>query len=339
MKAREIMTSDVVSVRPDDPRGAIAKLLIEKGISAVPVVDAEGAPVGMVSEGDLIGRDDSDREARRDWWLALLAEGEELNPEFLASLRAPERTARDLMSRPIITVGEETDVREIPQLLQAYRIKRVPVVRDGRITGIVSRADLLRSLTPQEPASPNAAHGTAAHGGGFLADAFAELDEHFAHLRHPDKPTPASPRPEPHDAVPEAPEFRHLVADFYRKELQHREEVSRAAAAERQRKVAELIEHHISDENWRTLLHQARQAAEDGQKEFMVLRFPSKLCSDGGRAINVAEPGWPATLRGEAGELYFRWEQSLKSHGFQLAARVLDFPGGKPGDIGLFLTW
>jgi hypothetical protein len=71
----------------------------------------------------------------------------------------------------------------------------------------------------------------------------------------------------------------------------------------------------------------------------MLLRFPSQLCSDGGRAINVTEPDWPATLRGEAAEIYLRWERHLKPHGFHLTARVLEFPGGMPGDIGLFLSW
>jgi hypothetical protein len=68
-------------------------------------------------------------------------------------------------------------------------------------------------------------------------------------------------------------------------------------------------------------------------------RFPSQLCSDRGRAINVSEPDWPATLCGEAAEIYLRWEHDLKPSGFHLAARVLDFPGGMPGDIGLFLVW
>ena len=76
----------------------------------MPVVDEAGAPIGMVSEGDLIGRDEADREARRDWWLTLLAEGETLNADFLASLRAPERRARDVMAAPVVTVGEETDI-------------------------------------------------------------------------------------------------------------------------------------------------------------------------------------------------------------------------------------
>ena len=103
--------------------------------------------------------------------------------------------------------------------------------------------------------------------------------------------------------------------------------------------MAELIDRHISDESWRGLVHQARQAAEHGEKEFMLLRFPTQLCSDGGRAVNVAEPGWPGTLRGEAAEIYLRWERDLKLHGFRLAASVLDFPDGVPGDLGLFLTW
>jgi len=70
-----------------------------------------------------------------------------------------------------------------------------------------------------------------------------------------------------------------------------------------------------------------------------MLRFPNQLCSDGGRAINIADPCWPAMLRGEAAELYLRWEQELKPEGFRLSAHVLDFPGGMPGDIGLFLVW
>ena len=146
MKAREIMNSAVVAVKPDAPISDIAKTLREHRISAVPVVDAAGSPLGMVSEGDLIGRDEADREARLDWWLTMLAEGEALNPEFLASIHAPERQARDVMTTPVVTVGEETEIDQIARLLSAHRIKRVPVLRGGRIVGIVSRADLVRAL-------------------------------------------------------------------------------------------------------------------------------------------------------------------------------------------------
>jgi CBS domain-containing protein len=153
MKARDVMTDAVVSVSPDATASQVSRLLLDNGISAVPVVDSDGAPLGMVSEGDLIGRSEAAREARRDWWLELLAEGETLNAEFMASLRTPERTVRDLMSAPVVTVGEETEVGEIARLLAANRIKRVPVVRDGRIIGIVSRADLLRTLAGPQPSS------------------------------------------------------------------------------------------------------------------------------------------------------------------------------------------
>ena len=96
------MTASVISVGPDLGIHDLAKLLLDKGISGVPVVDAGGKPIGMVSESDLIGRSGSDQEARRDRWLRLLAEGELLNPEFLASLHSPDRCARDIMASPIV---------------------------------------------------------------------------------------------------------------------------------------------------------------------------------------------------------------------------------------------
>jgi len=150
MKAGEIMTRDVVTAGPLATRREIAALLLKNGISALPIVDAAGTPIGMVSEGDLISRSDADREARRDWWLALLAEGEALSERFLASLRAPGRTAGEIMSTPVVTVEESADVEEIARLLASYRIKRVPIVRDRQIVGIVSRADVLRVLAAEE---------------------------------------------------------------------------------------------------------------------------------------------------------------------------------------------
>jgi CBS domain-containing protein len=334
MNARDVMTSAVVSVGPDTTTREVARILRDHGISAVPVVNADGAPSGMVSEGDLIGRDEAGREARRDWWLTLLADGGTLNADFVASLRTPERRARDVMTGPVVTVGEETEISEIARLLTAHRIKRVPVLHDGRIVGIVSRADLVRALAAEEP------RPTAASGGGRLAEALAGLDRRFLHRQHPaERPEPLQPPPRSDDAGPTVSDFRGLVADHEHQELQHRQELRHAAAEQRKDRVAELIDRHISDDSWRALLHAARRSAESGQKEFMLLRFPSQLCSDHGRAINVAEADWPATLRGEAAEIYLRWEHDLKPHGFHLAARLLDFPDGMPGDISLFLTW
>ena len=151
MNARDVMTKAVVSVHPDTPVREIARLLLDKGISAVPVVDNNGTPIGIVSEGDLIRRDQAAREARREWWLEILAEGEQLSPEFLAWLNSQKLAARAIMSAPVITVSEGTEVGEIARLLVARRIKRVPVVRDGRVIGIVAREDLLRTLGPSKP--------------------------------------------------------------------------------------------------------------------------------------------------------------------------------------------
>jgi CBS domain-containing protein len=149
LKAGEVMTTKVMTVRPNTSTRDIARLLLENHISAVPVLDGSGAPVGVVSKGDLIGRDDAAREAR-GWWLEMLAEGRSLSPDFLSSLRRPERNVSDIMSRPAVCVGEDTETSEIVRLLQSHRIKRVPVVRNGTLVGIISRENLLRALAMHE---------------------------------------------------------------------------------------------------------------------------------------------------------------------------------------------
>lgn len=160
MQAHEFMTKEPITVSPDTPTPEIARLLLAHNISAAPVVDDAETPIGIVSEGDLLGRGDADREARRDWWLMLLAEGEALHPDFLATLRNPQLTARQVMSAPVIRITETTEAPEIAHLLEEYRIKRVPVVREDRIVGIVSRADLLRVLAKDHPAQRHSGHSS-----------------------------------------------------------------------------------------------------------------------------------------------------------------------------------
>jgi hypothetical protein len=133
--------------------------------------------------------------------------------------------------------------------------------------------------------------------------------------------------------------FRGLVAGFEHQKAERRIEARHDAAEDRRERVEELIGLHVTDERWHSTIQHAREAAEHGAKEFLVLRFPGSLCTDGGRAVNAPLPAWPETLRGEAGEIYLRWKRDLKPSGFHLVARVLDFPGGMPGDIGLFLVW
>ena len=146
MNARDIMSKPVVSVDPDTPLREVARLLLDKGITAVPVLDDTGAPIGIVSEANLISPDQAAREAWRQSWLEIIAEGEPFAPELVGWLHSQNHSARAVMSAPVITVSEDTELGEIARVLVTHRIKRVPVVRDGRVTGIIARGDLLRVL-------------------------------------------------------------------------------------------------------------------------------------------------------------------------------------------------
>jgi CBS domain-containing protein len=150
MNVAEVMTRQAVTVGPTTSVRDVAKLLLERRISAVPVVDALGALLGIVSEGDLVRRGDVVRDERQSWWLQMLAEGEDLAPAFLAYARSGDRPVRDLMTREVVTVEETTPLPEVARLLEERRIKRVPVLRQGKLVGIVSRADLVRALTHGE---------------------------------------------------------------------------------------------------------------------------------------------------------------------------------------------
>jgi CBS domain-containing protein len=335
LRARDVMTAKVISVGPDEPTRAIAQRLLDNEISAVPVVNSDGTPIGIVSEGDLIGRSEAERLARRDWWLSLITDDQLRDDDLQARLQATDRTAWDVMTAPLVTVAEDTYVDQIAQLLTIHQIKRVPVLHDGRIVGIVSRADLLRVVAAggQLHATPKDKTSRP----GFLSSLFGGY--HTPAWQVAPVATPAEPLPKPGANRLAAGDFRHLVEDFQHGEVQHSDAARRAAAQQRRERTKELIDAHVFDEGWRQMLHRARAAAESGQTEYMPLQFPSQLCIDGGRAINVAEHGWPAMLRGEPAEIYLRWERELKPHGFALTARVLDFPGGKPGDVGLVLTW
>jgi len=333
MIAQDVMTDKVLSVTADTTLRQIAKILVENNISGVPVIDSTGLPIGMVTERDLIAQDaNSAQKAERKWWLTQLAEGEPLSPKFLAYLDSSERTAGDVMASPIVSVSETTELPEIARLFIEHRIKRLPVVRDGRMVGIISRADLVRQLA-QEPTQPS----TIASEEGFLSKAVTSLEDHF-NLPHPLAAT-TNKEEEQVKLVATAGAFSALVEDFdHLKAHQHVEE-QRAATEQRKLLVKDMTDHHIEDENWRHILLKAQAAAEAGQKELLLLRFPCELCSDGGRAINAPQADWPETLRGEAAEIYHLWERDLKPTGFHLIAQVLDFPGGIPGDIGLTLVW
>ena len=133
--------------------------------------------------------------------------------------------------------------------------------------------------------------------------------------------------------------FNSLLEAFQQVRIPLAGDNVRTAAEREHDKLKQLIEGHITNTGWRALMHKAREAAERGAHECLLLRFPSDACTDRGRALAVQEPGWSETLTGDAAAIYRRWQTDIAPRGFALTARILEFPGGMPGDAGLFLGW
>ena len=143
MYARDVMTMPVISVLGDTTVEEVARILLARRISAVPVIDANDRMIGIVSEGDLVRRAETDEEAPESWWLEDLADNDKRARSFA---RAKGRLAKDVMSTSVIVANEDDSVVEVARMLEQHKIKRVPVVRHGKLVGIVSRANLLQGL-------------------------------------------------------------------------------------------------------------------------------------------------------------------------------------------------
>lgn len=155
MKARDVMVSPVITVKPTSSVRDVAKTFLERRISAVPVVNDQGKVVGMISEGDLIHRSEAGTERQHSWWLDAFISDETLAAEYT---KAHSRTVADVMTRRVITAAPDTPLQEIAALLEKNSIKRVPIVRNGKLVGIVSRANLVQAVasakkTPKIPPS------------------------------------------------------------------------------------------------------------------------------------------------------------------------------------------
>ena len=148
----DVMTRDVITVAPDTPVEAVAKLLYEGQISGVPVLDDQGRVVGILSEGDLMAHTAAIGEDKpRSWWLRFFADTASRAEDYRKS---HGRTAADVMTKGPMTIGPDASLGEVAALLEKHRIKRLPVVDGGKLVGIVSRANLLRGLaTGEAPAS------------------------------------------------------------------------------------------------------------------------------------------------------------------------------------------
>ncbi|WP_223880629.1 CBS domain-containing protein [Roseococcus microcysteis] len=149
MTARDLMTPDVVTVPPETPVVAMAKLMADRGISAVPVLAADGALLGLVTEADLIRRlADEDVEHRPSWFASMFSSPGSQADRYA---RTHGAVARDVMTANVVAVGLDETAAHIAALMEEKKIRRVLVVEGGKLRGIVSRADLLRALvTPME---------------------------------------------------------------------------------------------------------------------------------------------------------------------------------------------
>jgi len=148
MKVSDIMTHPVITATSETTVGEAAALMLDRRISGLPVVDAAGAVVGIVTEGDLLRRAETGTERRRARWLEFL-----ITPGRLASeyAQAHGRRVGEVMTDTVLSVAPEDPVTDIVALMERRRIKRVPVVDRGRLVGIVSRANLMRALLRNLP--------------------------------------------------------------------------------------------------------------------------------------------------------------------------------------------
>jgi CBS domain-containing protein len=144
MKAKDIMTRTVATVAPGASVREAASLMTEKRVSGVPVVTSDGRVVGMLTASDLLHRVETGTEKRRSWFASFVS-----NPNQMARQYAKSHGLKvhEVMSRHVVSVHEDVSLSEVAEVLETNRMKRVPVVRDGALMGIISRGDLVRALS------------------------------------------------------------------------------------------------------------------------------------------------------------------------------------------------
>jgi CBS domain-containing protein len=151
MKVRDIMSPRVISVAPDASILAAIRLMLHNRISGLPVIDSTGALVGVVTEGDFLRRSETGTERKRPRWLQFLVGPGHLADEYV---HTHGRHVKDVMTAEPITIAEDAGLDEAVEVMESRRVKRLPVVRDGQVVGIVSRANLLHALVSLAIAAP-----------------------------------------------------------------------------------------------------------------------------------------------------------------------------------------
>ena len=163
MKAKDVMTLNVISIQPQAGVMQAVRILLQRRISGLPVVDETGRLVGMLSEGDLLRRVETGTQKIRPRWLEFL-----LGPGRLATeyVQTHSRKVEDVMTPDPITVTEDTSLEEVVKAMEKHRIKRVPVTSGDRLVGLISRANLLHALASvARSAGPSSADDVAVRNG------------------------------------------------------------------------------------------------------------------------------------------------------------------------------
>jgi len=152
MKASEVMTKRVISIASNASVAEAIRAMLKNHISGLPVVNRGGKLVGIISEGDLLHRQEIGTEIKRNAWLDAMFGPEQSANDYV---RAHGITVGEVMTRmPVITVNEDTSLDQVVHLMEHHRIKRVPVLHDGKVVGIISRANLLQVLASLHRAEP-----------------------------------------------------------------------------------------------------------------------------------------------------------------------------------------
>jgi CBS domain-containing protein len=151
MKAQDVMVRNVLTVGPDTSVADAVAMLVKHDISALPVVNPDDSLIGILSEADLLEREELGAEHHYPWWIESLMPASKLAERFA---KAHGKRVSDVMSTNVIFASEDTPVSEIAALLETHRIKRVPIINDGKIVGIVSRSNLMQALASCKLAEP-----------------------------------------------------------------------------------------------------------------------------------------------------------------------------------------
>jgi CBS domain-containing protein len=143
MNAGDVMTQSTVTVDPDASIMHAIQMMLKRRISGLPVVDNTGALIGILTEGDLLRRAELGTQKRRPRWIEFLIGPGRLASEYVG---ACGRKVHEVMTTPVHTVSEDTPLSDVVKIMESNQVKRLPVLRDGRLVGILSRANLLRAL-------------------------------------------------------------------------------------------------------------------------------------------------------------------------------------------------